>query len=122
MLIFYSSLKTIPADLYEAAAIDGAGTWRTIAVVKLPALRGALVIATIFSIIGSFQLFNEPTVMRSLVSWMGNDYTPMMMAYNTAMGQISPSGSGPASAISILMALVAGVLAVIYALVQRKAD
>ncbi len=46
----------------------------------------------------------------------------MMMAYNTMMGAITPSGAGPASAISILMALVAGVLAVLYALVQRKAD
>ena len=37
-------------------------------------------------------------------------------------GNISPSGAGPASAVSIMMALVAGVLAMIYALVQRKAD
>ena len=51
---------------------------------------------------------------------MGNAYTPMMMAYNTMFGTISPGGDGPASAISIVMALVAGGLAVIYALLQRK--
>ncbi|MES6760057.1 sugar ABC transporter permease, partial [Cutibacterium acnes] len=55
-------------------------------------------------------------------TWMPRDYTPMMMAYNTMNGNISPSGAGPASAVSIMMALVAGVLAMIYALVQRKAD
>jgi len=52
MLIFYSSLKTIPGELYEAASIDGAGAWRTIFSIKIPAVRGAVVIATIFSIIG----------------------------------------------------------------------
>lgn len=79
-------------------------------------------LAVLLSIIGTIQLFNEPAVMRTIASWMGHDYTPMMMAYNTMMGAITPSGAGPASAISILMALVAGVLAVLYALVQRKAD
>src|SRR6266700_1933684 len=58
MLIFYSALRVIPNSLYEAAEIDGAGQFRVITAIKLPAIRGALVIATIFSIIGSFQLFN----------------------------------------------------------------
>ena len=65
MLIFYSALRTVPDELYEAAAIDGAGPFRTSSI-KLPALRGAIVIATIFSIIGSFQLFNEPNILRTL--------------------------------------------------------
>ena len=64
MLIFYAALRVIPASLYEAAEIDGAGQWRIIASIKLPAIRGALVIATIFSVIGSFQLFNEPSILK----------------------------------------------------------
>lgn len=63
-----------------------------------------------------------PTTPATVATWMPRDYTPMMMAYNTMNGNISPSGAGPASAVSIMMALVAGVLAMIYALVQRKAD
>lgn len=39
MLIFYSALRTIPSDLYEAAAIDGAGAVRVAWSIKLPALR-----------------------------------------------------------------------------------
>ena len=122
MLIFLAALQAIPADLYEAARIDGASGWQITTKIKIPLIRGAALLAVLLSIIGTIQLFNEPTVMRTIASWMGNDYTPMMMAYNTMMGSITPSGAGPASAISILMALVAGVLAVIYALVQRKAD
>ncbi|MGO1318110.1 MAG: carbohydrate ABC transporter permease, partial [Cellulomonadaceae bacterium] len=64
MLIFYSALRVIPTSLYEAAEIDGAGQWRIISAIKLPAIRGALAIATIFSIIGSFQLFNEPSILQ----------------------------------------------------------
>ena len=58
--------------------------------------------------------------MQTANPWMGNDYTPMMMAYNTMMGSITPSGDGPASAVSIVMALIAGTLAAVYALLQTK--
>lgn len=122
MLIFLAALQSIPEELYEAARIDGASGWKITTRIKVPLVRGAALLAVLLSIIGTIQLFNEPTVMKTIASWMGNDYTPMMMAYNTMMGQITPSGAGPASAISVLIALVAGVLAVIYALVQRKAD
>lgn len=122
MLIFLAALQAIPGDLYEAARIDGATGFQITTRIKIPLVRGAALLAVLLSIIGTIQLFNEPTVMRTLASWMGNDYTPMMLAYNTMMGQVTPSGAGPASAISILMALVAGVLAIFYALAQRKAD
>ncbi|MGN7860855.1 carbohydrate ABC transporter permease [Microbacterium sp. 22303] len=83
MLIFYSALKTIPSDLYEAAEIDGARGWQVIKAIKLPAARGAIVIATIFSIIGSFQLFNEPNILRPLANNVITTYfTPNMYAFN----------------------------------------
>ena len=46
----------------------------------------------------------------------------MMMAMNTSQGTLTPGGDGPASAVAIVMALIAGVLAMIYALVERKAN
>ncbi|HZM74517.1 MAG TPA: sugar ABC transporter permease [Candidatus Limnocylindrales bacterium] len=82
MLIFYSALRVVPAARYEAASVDGASPWRTIWHIKLPAIRGALVIATIFSIIGSFQLFNEPAILRPLaMNAITTDYTPNLYAY-----------------------------------------
>jgi len=82
MLIFFSALRVVPSALYEAAAVDGASPWRVIWHVKLPAIRGALVIATIFSIIGSFQLFNEPAILRPLaMNSITTDYTPNLYAY-----------------------------------------
>ncbi|MCX2190214.1 sugar ABC transporter permease, partial [Bifidobacterium longum subsp. longum] len=82
MLIFYSSLSTIPHSLYEAASIDGASEWQIIKSIKLPELKGSLAITVIFSIIGSFQLFNEPSILQNMVP--GNSittyYTPNMYA------------------------------------------
>ncbi|WP_259296142.1 carbohydrate ABC transporter permease, partial [Bifidobacterium pseudocatenulatum] len=49
MLIFYSSLSTIPHSLYEAASIDGAGEWQIVKSIKLPELKGSLAITVIFS-------------------------------------------------------------------------
>src|SRR5579872_1028251 len=66
MLIFYSALRVIPAELYEAAELDNASQWRIIWHIKLPALRPAMMVATVFSIIGSFQLFTEPSVLYFL--------------------------------------------------------
>ena len=82
MLILYSALKAVPPELYEAAALDGAGQFRTILGVKLPALRGALAITAIFSIIGTFQLFNEPNILRGIApNVISSYYTPNMYAY-----------------------------------------
>lgn len=120
MLIFLAALQAIPRELYEAARIDGASGWQIVYKIKVPLVSGAALLAVLLSIIGTIQLFNEPTVMETANPWMGKDYTPMMMAYNTMMGTITPAGDGPASAISIVMALIAGALAIVYALLQRK--
>ncbi|MCX4489960.1 sugar ABC transporter permease [Streptomyces anulatus] len=109
MLIFYSALKVVPRSLYEAAAIDGAGEWRIIASVKLPAIRSALVIATIFSIIGSFQLFNEPSILQKLApNAITNDLTPNLYTY-------SLSFSGQQHNYAATVALVMGVITAIIA-------
>ncbi|MGW4526803.1 carbohydrate ABC transporter permease [Amycolatopsis sp. NPDC004378] len=109
MLIFYSALKVVPKELYEAASIDGAGAFRTIASVKLPALRGSIVIATIFSIIGSFQLFNEPNIMRTLApNVIGTFYTPNMYAYNLSFGGQQYNYS---ATVAIVMGVITAVIA-----------
>ncbi|WP_327320049.1 carbohydrate ABC transporter permease [Streptomyces sp. NBC_01235] len=109
MLIFYSALRVIPTSLYEAAEIDGAGQWRIISSIKLPAIRGALVIATIFSIIGSFQLFNEPSILRPLaLNSITTDYTPNFYTY-------SLSFNGQQHNYSATVAIIMGVITMIVA-------
>ncbi|MGW1718804.1 carbohydrate ABC transporter permease [Streptomyces sp. NPDC002156] len=109
MLIFYSALRVIPASLYEAAEIDGAGQIRVITAIKLPAIRGALVIATIFSIIGSFQLFNEPAVLRLIArNAITTDFTPNFYTYSLSFNGQQHNYS---AAVAIIMGLITMVIA-----------
>ncbi|GAA2173739.1 sugar ABC transporter permease [Agrococcus versicolor] len=109
MLIFFAALRTVPASLYEAAEIDGAGELRVVTAIKLPAIRGALVIATIFSIIGSFQLFNEPSILRNLApNAITSYFTPNLWAYELSF---SGQQQGLAAAVAILMGILTAVIA-----------
>lgn len=65
MVIFLAGLQTIPATLYEAAAIDGAGRWQAFRYVTLPMLRPTLLFMTVITTIGYLQLFEEPYVMTA---------------------------------------------------------
>ncbi|MFZ5853061.1 MAG: carbohydrate ABC transporter permease [Chloroflexota bacterium] len=57
MVIFLAALQSIPADLQEAAAVDGAGTWQRFRFVILPLLRPAVLFVSIMLIIGAFNVF-----------------------------------------------------------------
>jgi len=109
MIIFYAAMRTIPTELYEAAAIDGAGAFRTALSIKIPALRGAIVIATIFSIIGMFQLFIEPNILQSLAAnVIPTYYTPNMYALNLSF---AGQQYNYAATVAIVMAVITAVIA-----------
>ena len=63
MLIFIAGLQAVPEELYDAAAIDGAGPFRRFFSITLPMLAPTLVFVTVITMIGYFQLFAEPYVM-----------------------------------------------------------
>lgn len=101
MLIFYAALRAVPTEVYEAATIDGANEWQKAWYIKIPALRGAIALTLIFSIIGSLQLFNEPSILQALrPAVVTTSWTPNLYAYNLAFsgGQINY-----AAAIAVLL-------------------
>lgn len=63
MIIFIAALQAIPEDLYEAARLDGASAWAQLRHVTLPMLAPTLLMVSILTIAGYFQLFAEPYVM-----------------------------------------------------------
>ena len=104
MIILYAALRSIPHDLYEAAAVDGAGQWRIAWSIKVPALRPALLVCLIFSVIGSFQLFTEPQLLQRLApSVIDSAYTPNLYAYTLAF---TGQEVNYAAAVSFLLGLV----------------
>ncbi|MFA6955970.1 MAG: sugar ABC transporter permease [Thermoanaerobaculia bacterium] len=58
MVISLGALQSIPADLYEAARVDGASKWQQFTSITLPSLKPALVPAVILSVVWTFNMFN----------------------------------------------------------------
>ncbi len=58
MVISLGALQSIPADLYEAARVDGATRWQQFRAITLPSLKPALVPAIILSVVWTFNMFN----------------------------------------------------------------
>jgi len=63
MLIFVAGLQSIPEELYEAAALDGAGAWSRFVHVTLPGLAPTFLFVGVTTMLGMFQMFSEPYVM-----------------------------------------------------------
>lgn len=58
MVVSLGALQSIPADIYEAARVDGATRWQQFKAITLPSLRPALVPAVILSVVWTFNMFN----------------------------------------------------------------
>ncbi|RWZ46125.1 sugar ABC transporter permease [Labedella phragmitis] len=111
MMIIIAQLKSIPAELYEAAKVDGASSWRVARSIQLPLIRPALVLTTVFSIIGTLQLFAEPQVLQDVAPAIDSQYTPNLSAYTTAFAY---NDYNVAAAQSVLIALVAFLLSFVF--------
>lgn len=65
MIMYLASLKSVPDQLYEAAAIDGANWWQRIWYVTLPMMRNIIAITTLFSLIVTFANFDIVRILTS---------------------------------------------------------
>jgi multiple sugar transport system permease protein len=63
MIIFLAGLQSIPEELYEAARIDGASSWQQFRHVTMPSLAPVVILVSVLTMAGYFQLFAEPYVM-----------------------------------------------------------
>jgi multiple sugar transport system permease protein len=104
MLIYYSSLRVVPEEIYEAARIDGAGEFRITWSIKLRHIRGSIVMTTVFSMIGTLQLFNEPSLLQAVApDAITSSYTPNMYSYHLAF---SGQNVNYAAAVALVVGLV----------------
>ncbi|MFJ2033611.1 carbohydrate ABC transporter permease [Streptosporangium sp. NPDC087985] len=84
MLVLYTTLRAVPREYYEAARMDGATELRLALWIKIPILRPALVLTTVFSIIATVQVFTEPTTLRPLTNTISSTWSPLMKVYRDA--------------------------------------
>ncbi|SEM05257.1 carbohydrate ABC transporter permease [Streptacidiphilus jiangxiensis] len=117
MLIIYSALQAIPAELSEAATMDGCSAWGIAWRIKIPLVRPALVLTTVFSIIGTAQLYNEPAILHNVAPNLSSTYTPIYAAYDA----VDANNFNAAATESVILALLAFVLSFGFLkLVQRR--
>src|SRR5438132_7648464 len=63
MLVFLASLQNIPTDYFDAARVDGAGSWRLFRSITLPLISPTLFFLVVVNSIASLQVFDSPTVL-----------------------------------------------------------
>ncbi|MCH5671849.1 carbohydrate ABC transporter permease [Streptomyces gilvus] len=87
MIVIYTSLRSIPAEVYEAAKLDGAGPLQIALKIKIPMVAPSLVLTFFFSIIATLQVFNEPTTLKPLTNSVSTTWSPLMKVYVDAFGK-----------------------------------
>jgi multiple sugar transport system permease protein len=116
MLIFLAGLQSISPELYEAAAIDGAGVWRRFRHVTLPGLAPVFLFVGVTTMIGYFQLFAEPYVMTQGGPF-GSTRSIVLLMYEEGFRWWR---MGIASTIAVLLLLITLAGALIQVRLQRR--
>lgn len=112
MLILLAGLQSIPPELEEAARLDGAGRTRIFFNITLPLLKPVIVLATILTTIGSFQMFDAAFVMTG----GGPFYASTTLVYYTYLKAFNQYQMGYGATIALVLFLI--ILAV--TLIQRR--
>jgi ABC-type sugar transport system permease subunit len=81
-VIMLAGLQTIPAELAEAARVDGAGRVQVFRQITVPLLRPVIVFAVTLSVIGTFQMYTEPLILTSGGPFRSTR-TPVMEIFST---------------------------------------
>ncbi len=121
MIIIYAALRSVPTELFDSAEVDGAGQWRIAWSIKIPAVRSAILLCVIFSVIGSFQLFTEPSLLQTLApTTIDSSYTPTFYAYNLAFNN---KELDYAASIAFIIGIFTAVVSyIVQFTIQRRAD
>ncbi len=109
MVVFLAALQQVPADLYEAADIDGCGGWKKFVYVTLPGISGTILFALIMLTIGGFNVFTSIKMITGGKPAHQTDTLLTWMYYKA----FSTGSFGYAAALSFVMALTLGLLAIL---------
>ncbi len=106
MTLFLAGLQQIPPELYEAAALDNAGRWRTLTGITLPSIRRTIVVVAVIEVILQFQLFGQAL----LITGGGPDNTTRPMVqfiYEAGFRDLQLGFAAAASQVLFALMLIA---------------
>ncbi|NEM91060.1 carbohydrate ABC transporter permease [Galbitalea soli] len=117
MVIFLAGLQTIPADILEAAEVDGANGWQRFLRITLPSLRPTLLFGAVVLSVGFLQFFEEPFVMTQ-GGPLGSTLSISYFTYN----QFGFGNYGTASAASYILFIAIALLSIVQFRFFRSKD
>jgi raffinose/stachyose/melibiose transport system permease protein len=116
MVIFLAAMQNIPADLYEAARIDGATRWDEFFHVTLPGIRPTLVFMLLMTTIWSFLTFDYIWILTQ-GGPAGASHVLGTLVYNNAFNRFD---AGYAAAIGLTMSFFCGIVICIFLFLRRR--
>jgi multiple sugar transport system permease protein len=120
LVILYSGLQNISADLYEAAALDGAGPWRQFWSITFPLLRPVSAITLLLGLVYTLKVVDIIWIMTS--GGPANSTTTLAIwSYREAFGTGQPDLS-PAAAVGNILIVIALIFGFIYLRMQRRQE
>jgi multiple sugar transport system permease protein len=121
MVVLYTSLRGLPAEVFEAAKMDGAGELQIALRIKLPMIRPAVAMCSMFSVLGALQLYNEPALLRPLANAISTTWVPLMKVYTEAFVNNDIHRAATVSLLLVGMTVLASVLVSRVAAFGRRA-
>ncbi|MFD9935154.1 carbohydrate ABC transporter permease [Streptomyces massasporeus] len=118
LVVLYSGLQSIPASLYEAAALDGANAWQRFRRITFPLLRPVSAITLLLGLIYTLKVFDIIWIMTK-GGPADSSTTFATWSYQLGFGNLLPA-FGPGAAVGNLLVVAALVFGLIYVKVQRK--
>jgi ABC-type sugar transport system permease subunit len=115
-LILQAALATLPVEMEEAAAVDGANAWQRFWHVRLPLLRSAILVALVIRTVEAFRVFDIIYVITA----GGPAYGTVTISYLTYLETFSFGHIGRGSALSFLISLITLLLAFVFIRILYK--
>lgn len=128
MLIYINGLTTIPKDVLEASAIDGANAWTTLFKIKLPMIASTITICTFLTLTSAFKQFDVNMALTngtgSVPNFMGQYLTngTQMLALNIYNTAISKNNYAMAQAKAVLFFLILASVSMVQVKVSNKKE
>jgi multiple sugar transport system permease protein len=119
-LLYLAALQAIPAQLYEAAEIDGAGGWRRLFGITLPLLNRTTGLVVVLQVLASLKLFDQAYILFRANGGPGGSATPILQyVYDTGFTDYR---LGYASAISYVFFVLIILIALVQARLSRRSE
>jgi multiple sugar transport system permease protein len=117
VLLYLAALQNVPQELYEAAAVDGAGRWSSFRSVTWPGVRPATTLVLLLAIITGSNLFTEPYLLTGGGGPNGASTSPVLIMYQTGIEQ---GNAGAAAAIGVILVIFVAVVGLIARWVNER--